>query len=304
MRSWEALLRTDSGRLRLWWRLAAFVLVTLVGAAIVALLLPPGLLGGALGLLAGALLASWWLLRLDGRGVGALGFHLSTEAIGESVGGVALGTTVGLVVVGLMLASGVVEWIPAGPSGVGTWLSGSVLALLYLSVPAASEEVVLRGYPFQALAEAWGPVAALIATSVVFGLLHLGNPGAGALATVNVVAAGLMLGVVYLRTASLWWVTGVHVGWNWAHGYVADVPVSGLEVVDPQQYDGVTSGPAWLGGGDFGPEGSVLSTLVLLGVTAVVWWGPWPRAGYAARATRPLVGPLSRGGRSPMEETV
>jgi hypothetical protein len=87
----------------------------------------------------------------------------------------------------------------------------------------------------------------------------------------------------------------VHLGWNWSHGYVADVPVSGLEVVDAPLYEGVATGPRWLGGGAFGPEGSIVSTIVVLGAAAVCWWGPWPVAGAAARAADPLVAPIPGG---------
>jgi uncharacterized protein len=31
----------------------------------------------------------------------------------------------------------------------------------------------------------------------------------------NIFLAGVMLAVAYLRTRSLWFATGVHLGWNW-----------------------------------------------------------------------------------------
>lgn len=61
----------------------------------------------------------------------------------------------------------------------------------------------------------------------------------------------------------------MHLGWNWVLGYAADVPVSGLDLVNAPFYEGSSSGPEWLGGGSFGPEGSVVATAVLL--MATVW---------------------------------
>jgi membrane protease YdiL (CAAX protease family) len=290
MRAWSArLFTTAEGRIRLGWRLALFIVVAAFVALGAGYFLPPstGLVGGAAVLLIGAVVAGWILLALDGRTPGALGFHLSREAPLESGLGLLLGIGLGLAVVALMALVGVVRWAPE-PGGVVAWLSGALGALAFLALPAAAEEALLRGYPLQALAEAWGGMWAVVLTASVFGLLHLPNPGAGLLTTVNVVAAGLLLGAVYLRTSSLWWASGVHLGWNWAHGYAADVPVSGLEVVNAPGYEGVLSGPAWLGGGVFGPEGSILSTIVLLTATAACWWGPWLRPGPAAMASDPL----------------
>ena len=175
------------------------------------------------------------------------------------------------------------------------WLAGGGQALLLLAVPAAAEEALLRGYPLQALAEAWGPGWALAVTSGVFGVIHLGNPEVTPLGTLNVALAGLFLGVVYLRTTSLWWATGVHLGWNWAHGYLADVPVSGLDLWDAPFYEGLARGPVWLGGGDFGPEGSVVATFVVVGATCLCWRAPWLRPSEAAMVARPLAVVLREG---------
>lgn len=271
---WARLVRADDDRIRLGWRILMFVVFTIATATLVAPFLPSGIVGGAAAVLCGSLLAGWGLLAMEGRRPAALGFHLSPRAAGEVGSGLALGAVAGLAVVALMAALGVLRWAPESGDVAG-WLLGGAGALAFLALPAAAEEAFLRGYPLQALAEAWGREPAVVVTAGAFGLLHLGNPGVGVIPTLTVIAAGLLLGVVYIRTASLWWATGVHLGWNWSHGYVADVPVSGLEVVDAPLYEGITSGPSWLGGGAFGPEGSVVSTLVLLGAAAACWWGPW-----------------------------
>ena len=138
------------------------------------------------------------------------------------------------------------------------------------------------------MAERWGPAAALVLTALIFGALHRANPGVTWIGTLNVVVAGVFLGVVYLRTASLWWATGAHLGWNWAHGYLADVPVSGLELLDAPLYEGTMQGPGWFGGGSFGPEGSVVSTALLALITVWCWRTKLLRPSEAAREARPL----------------
>ena len=282
------------GRLRLGWRLLFFLVIAALVDQIVAMLLPPGTQYGFAALLLAALVGGWAALALDGRAPGALGFYLRPVAGREAAKGLGLGVVVAMMVVLAMAALGGLRW-SAQPGTAGAWVMGSASSLLFLALPAAAEEALLRGYPLQALAEAWGPSAALLVTSIAFGAVHFGNPEVTWLGLANIAAAGLLLGAVYLRTGSLWWATGVHLGWNWAHGYLADVPVSGLELLDAPFYDGVARGPDWLGGGGFGPEGSALATVVVLAAAAACWWGPWLRPGQAALSTSPLAVTQPRG---------
>jgi hypothetical protein len=283
----ERILRTDAGRLRLGWRLLLFLVIAAglwVGLALIA---QESLVGQALAVLLGSVTAGAVLLTLDGRRPASLGFHLRREAVAESGLGIVVGTGVALAVAALMFALGGLDWSAQEGSAEG-WLAGALGAMAFLAVPAAAEEALLRGYPLQALAEAWGPLAALALTSVAFGALHLWNPGVTVAGTLNVVMAGVFLGIVYLRTASLWWASGAHLGWNWAHGYAVDVPVSGLELLDAPLYEGVTRGPAWLGGGEFGPEGSLVATGVLVLAALWAWRTGFLRVGPAALEARPL----------------
>lgn len=276
------------GRVRIGWRLAGFFGVVLVVGAGVAVVVPPGPVGGAFSLLVGALVAGSFLLSLDGRNPGALGFYLSRDSVTESVRGTALGVLIGMTVVGGMALFGGISWV-SQPGTAGGWFVGAAAGLAWFAIPAAAEEALLRGYPLQALTEAYGPVVGVGMTSVAFGAMHVANPGTGVLEVANVTAAGLLFGVVYVKTFSLWWVTAIHLGWNWAHGYLADVSVSGLDVVDAPLYDGMGMGADWLSGGAFGPEGSVVTTAVLLVVTAWVWRSQRWKPGQAALASGSLL---------------
>ena len=287
MRGASQVLRNPTGRLRVGWRVALFLGLTAVVASGIGVRLPPGMVWDSLAILVGTLAASWAVLRMDRRGLGAMGFYVAPSAPVEAFAGLGVGVGVALVVLALMAAVGVASWKPEGGSLVA-WIHGAVGTAGTLALPAASEEALVRGYPLQALAEAWGSGPALLATSLVFGLAHLANPGATALAVGNIAVAGLFLGAIYLRTGSLWWATGAHLGWNWAHGYLADLPVSGLNVANAPLVQGAIHGPSWLSGGPFGPEGSVASTVVLLGAAGLCWYGPWLRPSRAALAARPL----------------
>lgn len=228
---------------------------------------------GTLPVLIAALGAGWFLLGMEGRRAGALGFHGARAAGWEILAGLALGAGIALIAVTAIALAGGVRWsvAPWESIAIGSAVSAAVAALWLFTLPAFAEEALFRGYAFQALAESWGIVTALLLTSAAFALLHLANPNASALGMMNIFAAGVFLGAVYLRSASLWWASGAHLGWNWAHGFLVGVPVSGLELVDNPLIEATQHGPDWISGGDFGPEGSALSFLVLLGASAWTW---------------------------------
>ena len=105
----ERLLRTDAGRLRLGWRLLAFVAVALCVTVALGMILPSHVLSGSVALLFGSCVAGWMLLASEGRKPAALGFHGTPEAGTELGLGVAVGTAAALLaVVGLWLSGGVV----------------------------------------------------------------------------------------------------------------------------------------------------------------------------------------------------
>ena len=264
--------RSTDGRIRLGFRLLMFLALFTVVAVLAEPLSPRAFPWAAVPTLVGALLAGWALLSLEGRPIASLGFRLDRGAVSGTVAGLALGIVLGLLAVALMTAAGAVRW-QSDAGSVGDWASASMVSLWMLALPAAAEEAMLRGYPLQALAEVWGAAWALVVTSVVFALLHLPNPGVGWVGLLNITGAGLFLGALFLRTGSLWWASGAHLGWNWSHAFLADLSVSGLDLVDAPLVEPVLSGPAWLSGGGFGPKGSVLATVALFTAATWVWRG-------------------------------
>jgi len=254
----------------------------------VALLPLRGLNWETVPLLVAGLLAGWAVLALDGRGPGALGFYLAPAAAREAFFGLGLGILVALCVTGMIFVMGGVRWV-SEPGTFREFLRVGAQSLWFFTLPAAAEEVLFRGYLLQALAEAWGSLRALWGTSLAFGVLHLTNPNTSLLGIGNIVVAGLFLGVVYLKTASLWWATGAHLGWNWGLGFLADAPVSGLELVDTPFYEPKLGGLAWISGGPFGPEGSVTATALLGFVAWMIWRSDILKPGKKAIDVRPLI---------------
>jgi hypothetical protein len=131
------------------------------------------------------------------------------------------------------------------------------------------EELIFRGYPFQALVQGMGPTAAMVLMSIIFGFLHLSNPNVTLFSTVNTVLAGLFLSVAYLKTRTLYFPFGLHFSWNFVQSFILSLPVSGLltnrTIFIPTDY-----GPDWLTGGRYGPEAGVGTTFIM--VAAIVWF--------------------------------
>ena len=134
------------------------------------------------------------------------------------------------------------------------------LFLLTAVVPGITEEIVSRGILFRLTEDGLGTWIALLVSALFFGFAHITNPGATAWSSLAIsIEAGLLFGLLYHVTRSLWWCIGLHAGWNFVQGAVFGIPVSGIEV------DGLLEsrlqGPDWLDGGGFGAEASLLTVL-------------------------------------------
>jgi hypothetical protein len=157
----------------------------------------------------------------------------------------------------ILLLAGQLDAVPSAP---GSWWAAAVVSLANLFPAAFGEELLLRGYIFAALRDGIGWKWTLISTSVVFGLLHVPNPGSDSQSIAIVMMAGFFLGAILLATRSLWAATMAHFVWNWFMAAGLHTPVSGLPVATPD-YRVIDSGPDWLTGGAWGPEGGFAAAL-------------------------------------------
>ncbi len=120
----------------------------------------------------------------------------------------------------------------------------------------------LRG---RAAARRWF-VSGLLANagqSVAFASMHAVNPNVTPLALLNIGLAGSVLGWLYWSEGGLLGPWTFHTLWNFSLAALA-LPVSGMMLGRPVVPTGIRgAGLPALSGGAFGPEGSVLSTVML-----------------------------------------
>jgi membrane protease YdiL (CAAX protease family) len=218
--------------------------------------------------LAAGYLCARVLERLPWR---SLGLTLHRRWLRDFVIGSALGFAAILIAVAIAkLGSGL--HFSFGDDGLPAIARSMLGSTVLLIVAALAEEAMFRGYGLQTLARARLAWLGVLLTCLLFGSVHLSNPNVvPGFTMTNTALAGLMFGVAYLRTRSLWFPWGIHWAWNWVLGWFFGLPVSGITVASHTLLEANDAGPFWLTGGSYGVEGGLAGTISLLLLTIFVW---------------------------------
>ena len=134
-----------------------------------------------------------------------------------------------------------------------------------------TEEVATRGWLLTRIAARTNLPLAIAISSSLFGILHLGNAGVTVLSVLNIVLDGVLAGLLFIYTDSIWLVVAQHGTWNYVQGNLLGFQVSGTGADASIFSFTMGSGPDWLTGGEFGAEGSIITTLVLLLSVVIVY---------------------------------
>lgn len=225
---------------------------------------------------------SWALLKYAHQAkLRDLGLGWNWKMAAESVWGVVGGVVCLGMVVAPMLAMGEFAFVEAKPKVVG--VAGVTVLVGLMAVAAFSEELILRGYAFQSLVYPLHLLGAVVVTSGAFAALHLNNRGANEVTIANTFLAGCALGILVAWRRNLWVAAGAHLGWNLAT-VVLGLNVSGI-VIPLMPYALVSKAGASWTGGSYGPEGSVVCTVVLAVVVLVLVRLYYQREEEAAEVT-------------------
>jgi hypothetical protein len=229
-----------------------------------------------------AALASAIVVRVYERGriedVGMGWSHASGRQFWQ---GLAAGAAAAALVTGTALVCGLATWVknpdPAAAFGFGKLAMVGTLLLFGV----VGEELMFRGYAFQLLAGAFGFWRVTIPFAILFALMHLGNLeigspaaagqaalwgvnwaklGAGWLGIFNTGLWGVLFCAAMWRSGALWLPIGLHFGWNLVLP-LAGARLSGFTIV-LTGYELKWTSSVWLSGGEYGPEASVLTTIV------------------------------------------
>ena len=242
-----------------------------------------------------ALITIGWVTLFERRSIRAIGFN--DQGLKRFLRGYGIGLAFLLTVVGLIAALGGYR-IEAGgafttPNVLGA-LFPIVVLLIGFIIQGSTEEIVTRGWLMQVIASRHGLGWGIGLSSALFGLLHAGNIKPSpelAVGVANVVLFGVMIGFYAAREGSLWGVCGWHAAWNWLLGLGFGLEVSGQVIQTPPLIVDLadrTGAPWWLTGAAFGPEGSVVTTAVLL-LACVVLALHWRSKDYGVVSEAPVV---------------
>ncbi len=267
----RALLSTPSGTLRAPWRIALFLVVTVVAVVVVQAVFAPLLVGAVwfvarlrptvyfFGMAVALVTAHVIVFRIDGSGDDWSSIGLGQAAARPAL--LARGFAIGALAIAVpMLALLAAGWLRVEPANDGNSIVAAGRLLLLLAPAALWEELLVRGYAFSVIRRAAGAPAAVLITSLAFGFLHLQNAGANLQTLGQVVFAGVWLAGVLLATGSLYAAWMAHLAWNWTMAAIFHTPVSGLDFALPV-WRLVDAGPDWATGGAWGPEGGLAATV-------------------------------------------
>ncbi len=256
------------GELRSGWRALVFVLLAggiafSLQAALSPLRGKVDILGPLIFLIS-TLLASLIMTRyVNRKPFTAIGLHIQSSMLRDFGNGFTQGLVMmsGVFVIEYSLGYAHLTWRSLELLG----LVGIVAyGLVFFSIAAFAEEVLFRGYLFQTFVQGMTFLPAMIIMALFFAFAHRSNPNQTAFGLINVSLAAIWLSIAYMKTRSLWLPFGLHVSWNYSQTVIYSFPTSGIDFTKFQLGETVQSGPEWITGGAFGPEGGALATLMLI----------------------------------------
>ncbi len=206
-----------------------------------------------------------WLFRfaLDRKSLVSLGFSFGSRARCDLLAGMLWGIGLISIVFAALLASG---QIVLGPL---VFPVEALLVQVALCVMIAlTEEISMRGYLLNNMMQSANRYLALLLVSVMFAAFHGFNPNLSLIGLINIILAGLVLGIYYVHRRNLWFPIGIHFTWNLFQGAIFGAPVSGLKFASVISFEPV--GDELLTGGDFGFEASLITTVLMILATIAI----------------------------------
>lgn len=176
------------------------------------------------------------------------------SAIGFLIGAVFIS-----VIFGILVAAGLINYKT-------NILSKSLILVLLVSlgftlIQSGTEELLFRGYLLRVLSKK-SRFFAIIVTSTLFSILHF-YQGVNPIGWLNIFLFGILTAQMVFIWKTLWMPMGFHAGWNFFQHDIFTFSVYGW--TRPGLLDlNYVPGSDTISGGSYGPEGSLITTVLLL----------------------------------------
>lgn len=139
-----------------------------------------------------------------------------------------------------------------------------LLFLVGYLVQGMAEEVLCRGYFLVSVSRRYPLAVGIAANALLFAALHLLNDGISVLAFINLVLFGVFASIYFIKRGNIWGVGALHSIWNLAQGNFYGIRVSGMQTSCSVLTSEMVAGRELINGGDFGLEGGLAVTIVLV----------------------------------------
>lgn len=222
------------------------------------------------------LLAMGWVFWLEKRPIVGLGFYRK-GAGKELLKGWGIGLAMISTVVLIQWGLGAIEPLTMAVSWTGLF-NLLVLAPFWL-LQSGTEEVLTRGWLLPVVGKKTQLWIGVTVSSLLFSFLHLGNKGIGWISLLNIALFGLLACLYVLKTDNIWGVSGIHAAWNCFQGSFFGLPVSGKLPNQSVLSFRPTGATDLLSGGGFGPEATLIASLVMTLVIAYLFWDVYGNKG-------------------------
>lgn len=142
----------------------------------------------------------------------------------------------------------------------------TLITFFYILNLSIIEELVFRGLILQIMIDKIGIFLASVISSILFSVAHSFNPGLNFVAIINIFLAGILLSMMYVKSKSIFPQIIFHFLWNFSLAYIIGSKVSGYNIgyitIDSNKNHNFLID--LLFGGNFGLEGGLLTTIILI----------------------------------------
>jgi len=193
--------------------------------------------------------------------------------LGFTKKGVAAQYIIGLVIGFAMFGAAVLIGVVTGALEFGGYVFNGAVGLFIMFfigfiIQGMSEEVLCRGFLMISISRRYSMLLAVVVNSVLFAAMHLFNSGISVLAIVNLTLFGIFASVYMLYTENIWGVSAIHSIWNFVQGNFFGIKVSGMQL-NCTIFSFESNGKTLINGGDFGLEGGIAVSIVLVLATVI-----------------------------------